>query len=187
MPSRICLEGFFCHSDCIVLLQKTISMEKIINTAGDLEEQVNAIIGEYRQEAYTFVEEMMWNAFEAIGNLLAGMQDSNEYTYVMSRRFMNGISCSTLHEIVRAVEKGTGFENTENEKKAVYMTEFLKMRSLSFQATRAKYPNYLKPWTQEEDSELKRLWDGGVSLNRIAAQLGRNTGAVKIRMSKLGL
>ena len=59
--------------------------------------------------------------------------------------------------------------------------------SIAFDATRAKYPNYLKQWTEKDDAELKKLWDSGLSVNRIAMQMGRNAGAVKIRMSKLGL
>ena len=42
-------------------------MEKKINPAAELEEQVAAIIGNFRKEAYAFIDEMMWNAFEEVG------------------------------------------------------------------------------------------------------------------------
>ena len=162
-------------------------MEKKINPAAELEEQVAAIIGNFRKEAYAFIDEMMWNAFEEVGKLLDAKEDSCEYAYVMSRRSINGISCNTLHEIVRIFEKGGDFEEVDKNHKAVFITEFLKTRSIAFDATRARYPNYLKQWTEKDDDKLKKLWDSGLSGNRIAMQMGRNTGAVKIRMSKLGL
>ena len=162
-------------------------MEKNINHAAELEEQVAAIIEEFRKEAYAFINEMMCNAFEEVGKLMDAKEDSCEYTYVMSRRAINGISCNTLHEIVRITEKGGDFSEVDKNQKAVFITEFLKTRSIVFDATRAKYPNYLKQWTEKEDAELKKLWDSGLSINRIAVQMGRNSGAVKIRMGKLGL
>lgn len=67
------------------------------------------------------------------------------------------------------------------------MIEFMKMRSLTFEATRLKYPNYLKPWTKEEDEELERLWCEGLPVKSIAILFKRNTGAIKARIDKLEL
>lgn len=65
--------------------------------------------------------------------------------------------------------------------------EFLKVRSLSFEATRAKYPNYLKPWTHEDDARLEKLWSERVSMKKLAEVFGRNIGAIEARIDKLGL
>jgi hypothetical protein len=67
------------------------------------------------------------------------------------------------------------------------MIEFIKARSLTFEATRIKYPNYLKPWKEEDDQELEKLWREGVSVNDIAVMFMRNPGAIKSRIEKLGL
>jgi hypothetical protein len=63
--------------------------------------------------------------------------------------------------------------------------DFLKARSLSFEATRAVYPNYLKPWTKEADQELKDLMKTGLSLKKVAEKMGRNPGAIEARLAKL--
>jgi ATP-dependent exoDNAse (exonuclease V) beta subunit len=42
-----------------------------------------------------------------------------------------------------------------------------------------------KPWTDELDEELKRHYDNGTSISKIAAHLGRTKGAVISRLKKL--
>jgi hypothetical protein len=42
-----------------------------------------------------------------------------------------------------------------------------------------------KPWTDELDEELKRHYDNGTSIGKIAAHLGRTKGAVISRLKKL--
>ena len=177
------------------------SMETTITTTIDLEAQVGAIVEQYRKEAFAFVEEMMWSAFEEIGECILkcgktqwadpdseeAVHNTREYLYLMSRRSVNGLSSKTLHEIVRLKEKGCNFEESGAEGKVTYLMEFLKVRSLSFEATRAKYPNYLKPWTHEDDARLEKLWSERVSMKKLAEVFGRNIGAIEARIDKLGL
>ena len=48
-------------------------------TLFDIEARVAEIVEKYRKEAYAFVEEMMWNAFEEIGGaILEGESKSHE-------------------------------------------------------------------------------------------------------------
>jgi len=176
-------------------------METTITTTIDLEAQVGAIVEQYRKEAFAFVEEMMWSAFEEIGECILkcgkaqwadpdseeAVHNTREYLYLMSRRSVNGLSSKTLHEIVRLKEKGCNFEESGAEGKVTYLMEFLKVRSLSFEATRAKYPNYLKPWTHEDDVRLEQLWRERVSMKKLAEVFGRNIGAIEARIDKLGL
>ena len=61
------------------------------------------------------------------------------------------------------------------------------MRSLTFEATRIKYPNYLKPWTVSDDLELERLWCEGVKEEELARMFKRNIGAIHARIEKLEL
>lgn len=81
------------------------SMETTITTTIDLEAQVGAIVEQYRKEAFAFVEEMMWSAFEEIGECILkcgkaqwadpdseeAVHNTREYLYLMSRRSVNGL------------------------------------------------------------------------------------------------
>lgn len=164
----------------------------------DIEARVAEIVEKYRKEAYAFVEEMMWNAYEEVGALIleceaSSQEDDSEYavhcarefTYIMCRRSVNGITSKTLHEIVRAVRGGGGFEATPAHAKPGFLMDFLKARSLSFEATRALYPNYLKPWTKDADRELRDLMKSGLSIKKVAERMGRNPGAIEARLAKL--
>lgn len=164
----------------------------------DLEAQVVSIVEQYRKEAYAFVEEMMWNAFAEVGEAVLKCQYESEggdpesathfareYTYLMSARKVAGLSSRTIHEIVRIADSGGDYTAIPAERKSGFLMDFLKARTLSFNATRELYPNYLKPWTQEDDVELMRMHEKGVSLKKMAHHFGRNEGAVRARIEKL--
>lgn len=164
----------------------------------DLEARVADIVEQYRKEAYAFVEEMMWNAFDEIGQAVLECQYESqggdpetaahfarEYTYVMSTRKIAGLSSRTLHEIVRIAEAGGNFTAVPADKKSGFLLDFLKARTISFNATRALYPNYLKPWTRDDDDELMRMYADGVPIKKLAVHFGRNEGAIEARIDKL--
>ena len=69
----------------------------------------------------------------------------------------------------------------------MYLLEFLKARSLSFEVTRLKYPNYLKPWTESDDATLEKLWCEGMSVKELSNLFERNPGAIDARIEKLEL
>ena len=164
----------------------------------DLEAHVADIIEQYRKEAYAFVEEMMWNAFTEIGQAIleceresdgddpeSAMHFAREYTYVMSVRKIAGLSSRTLHEIVKIAHSGGDYAKVPTDKKSIFLLDFLKARTLSFNATRELYPNYLKPWTEKDDQELMRMHEEGASFKKLAHHFGRNEGAVRSRVEKL--
>ena len=164
----------------------------------DLEAHVADIVEQYRKEAYAFVEEMMWNAFTEIGQAIleceresdgddpeSAMHFAREYTYVMSVRKIAGLSSRTLHEIVKIAHSGGDYAKVPTDKKSIFLLDFLKARTLSFNATRELYPNYLKPWTEKDDGELLRMHEEGVSFKKLAHHFGRNEGAVRSRVEKL--
>ena len=163
-----------------------------------LEAHVADIVEQYRKEAYAFVEEMMWNAFTEIGQAIleceresdgedaeSAMHFAREYTYVMSVRKIAGLSSRTLHEIVKIAHSGGDYAKVPTDKKSIFLLDFLKARTLSFNATRELYPNYLKPWTEKDDQELMRMHEEGVSFKKLAHHFGRNEGAVRSRVEKL--
>lgn len=158
-------------------------------TISDLEARITSIIGSHRETAFTIAEEEMYKAFGEIADLL---KDADYLA--LSQRKLKGISTRTVRRIALLRNKGiTDFkaartEGTINEETNLnYMIEFLKVRSLTFEATRIKYPNYLKPWTVSDDLELERLWCEGVKEEELARMFKRNIGAIHARIEKLEL
>ncbi|WP_083964368.1 DNA helicase RecQ [Shimazuella kribbensis] len=49
------------------------------------------------------------------------------------------------------------------------------------------HPKAYKPWTKEEEEQLRSLFDNGQSVTEIAQTLGRQTGGIRSRLEKLGL
>lgn len=159
------------------------------NTNSDLESEITAIIGSHRQKAFEAAEEEMYKAFGEIGALLKGGNWS-----AISQRKLNGISSRTVSKIAHLANKGvTDFAKAraegiiKEEADLNYLIEFLKVRSLTFEATRIKYPNYLKPWTVTDDLELERLWCEGVQIDELSRLFKRNAGAIQARIEKLEL
>ena len=150
-------------------------------TIAELESTISRIIEGYRQEAYLAIEKLMFQAFKQVGLLLEGN------TSTLTRKPINGISAQTLKDIAGMTWDGLTFHEASHPKLRSYMIEFIKARSLTFEATRLKYPNYLKPWKEEEDLELERLWCEGVSVKELAVMFMRNPGAIKSRIEKLEL
>lgn len=175
-------------------------MEKNIAKTNELERQVTAIIEGYRQKVYVYVEEEMWKAFNEIGECInlycnpstdswsedESIQKSKEYLHLLSKRGISGLSYTTLRDICRK-NSGERLSDKSKNKRNEYIIEFLKTRTLSFEATRDKYPNYLKAWTAEDDAKLEQLWCEGESVKKLALTFGRNPGAIKARIEKLEL
>ena len=57
----------------------------------------------------------------------------------------------------------------------------------SIYAARQENPNAYDPWTEESDSELRQMWEEGISIPEIADHFGRKQSAIIVRMKKLGL
>ena len=154
-----------------------------ITTTEELERKISSIIGEARQLAYNIIEEIMWETLsEAAHSIL-----KHDSLYIMTRRAINGISTMTLNEICKIIEGNGDLSAVDERHKKMYLLEFLKARTLSFEVTRLKYPNYLKPWSESDDAMLERLWCEGMKIKDIASHFGRNPGAIDARIEKLEL
>lgn len=158
-------------------------MQTTITTTEELEIKISSIIGKYRQEAYEAIEEKMWTAVVEAGICIL----ENEGLFLMSRRAINGVSTTTLNNVCKMIEEETDVRTLDELRKKAYIMEFIKARSLSFEVTRLKYPNYLKPWTEENDADLERMWCEGMSVKDLAEHFGRNPGAIDARIEKLEL
>lgn len=52
---------------------------------------------------------------------------------------------------------------------------------------REKSSQAYQRWTVDEESRLRELFNGGTPVPQIASELGRQTGAIRSRLAKLGL
>ncbi|HMS33232.1 MAG TPA: 3'-5' exonuclease [Ignavibacteria bacterium] len=68
-----------------------------------------------------------------------------------------------------------------------YKTGTVKDKSIMIDELRMKHSEAFMPWTRELDSELRRMFDEGISVNKIAKQFGRTKGAIAARLEKLQL
>ena len=60
-----------------------------------------------------------------------------------------------------------------------------KEKAYMIEEIRMKHKEAFMPWTRELDSELRRMFDDGVSINKIAKHFGRTKGAITARLEKL--
>ncbi len=56
-----------------------------------------------------------------------------------------------------------------------------------FDKIREKHPNAFRPWSKEQDEELKEFFGNGVPIADLSQTFGRKTGAIKMRLIKLGM
>lgn len=147
-----------------------------------LEAQISATIQTHREAAFRSIEDHMCTAYEEVAALIRanGIQD-------LPDRSINGISTKTLKSIYRQSTEGKGRMPEEDEVIRIKILEFIKARSLAFEAQRIKYPNYLKPWKKEDDEKLEMLWCEGVTLSNLSKIFLRNKGAIVARIEKLEL
>ena len=50
---------------------------------------------------------------------------------------------------------------------------------------RQRHPRAYRPWTPREDNQLAEMFKRGLALNQMSEQLGRQPGAIRIRLDKL--
>ena len=154
-----------------------------ITTQEDLELRVGKIIADARKLVYSIVEDIMWETLSEAGHCIL----KHGSLSMLTRRSISGISTNTLQNICSIIEGSGDFSEVDEQHKKMYLLEFLKARSLSFDVTRIRYPNYLKPWSDSDNMILEQLWCDGMSIKDLASHFGRNPGAIEARIEKLKL
>lgn len=153
------------------------------NSFMTLEDQIYSVISHHRQAAFKAIEEEMFKAYEKVGSILKERGGLAE----LPGKKVNGISSSTLRELYLSCSDGKDISNVSNSTKRQLVIEFIKAQSLSYEVQKAKYPNFLKPWTEDEEAELERLWCEGCSIDELADALKRHPKSVISRIVKLDL
>ena len=64
---------------------------------------------------------------------------------------------------------------------------FARGKVVALDKLREKHPRAYRPWTPRDGNQLAEMFKRGVSLNDMSAQLGRQPGAIRIRLEKLEL
>ncbi len=62
-----------------------------------------------------------------------------------------------------------------------------KQKGHGFDKIREKHPNAFRPWSKEQDGELREFFANDMSVDELAKTFGRKPGAIKMRLMKLGL
>lgn len=145
-----------------------------------LESLISKILEKHRNETFRSIEKHMLDAYSEI----AGLFTTGGMTTIPERS-VNGISVKTLKDIWRKCLSGRDLIPEDSLEKRRLALEFIKARSLAFETQRLKYPNYLKPWKQEDDLKLVHLWREGVSERELANIFQRNLGAIRARLDRL--
>ena len=147
-----------------------------------LEEMVASIIDKHRQKAYRSIEDEMSQAYEEVADLVlkTGLR-------AIKGKKISGISTHTIKEIRGRKLEGKPIIPNEEHLHREYFIEFIKARTLTFESQRAKYSNFLKPWTEEDDLRLEELWCEGRSIDELSSIFRRHPNGITSRISKLQL
>lgn len=148
----------------------------------DDEEKIFGIIDSNRKEAFDFVKDKMFEAFDAIGSLLA----ENSMLNINGRK-INGISHMTLKDLYRMYKDGKSCYEADKELVQIWFIEFIRAQSLSFEVQKTRYPNFMKPWSKEDDERLERLWCEGVKDKELSKIFQRHPSSISARIARLEL
>lgn len=89
--------------------------------------------------------------------------------------------------IVNTVDEDKQQTKTWSSWQNNYNTGTVKEKAYMIEEIRMKHKEAFMPWTRELDSELRRMFDKGVSVYKIAKHFGRTKGAITARLEKLEL
>ena len=146
------------------------------------EEKISDIIESHRKNVFDYAEQQMFMAFDEIWAIL-----QEHGLWGISKKKINGINSATLKNIYMRLVCGDDLREVPEETVRLWLVEFLKIQTMSFEIQRAQYPNFLKPWTKEEENLLELLWCDGNTREQLAVKLGRHPNSIAVRLKKLGI
>ena len=146
------------------------------------EEKISDIIESHRKNVFDYAEQQMFMAFDEIWAIL-----QEHGLWGISKKKINGINSATLKNIYMRLVCGDDLREVPEETVRLWLVEFLKIQTMSFEIQRAQYPNFLKPWTKDEERLLEMLWCEGQTNTQIGIRLGRHPNSVSVRLKMLGI
>jgi F-box protein 18 (helicase) len=161
--------------DSIYLVNDFISQEKVERLAMDLEkdekkisklnEEINLLyVAATRAKNILHIpEELLPKDFPQLPQIkLIKKEEKKEITPL---------------EVISPNKQKSNFSKYTSPKEKVYAVELV----------RTKYSEAYKPWTTEQDEKLTQMFVNDLSDSEIIKHLGRNAGAIRSRLRKLGL
>ena len=94
---------------------------------------------------------------------------------------------SQIHVLKVTNEEDKKPENSATTNSKAVRKESTKEKAYSVENVRNKHKDAYKPWTSELDKQLEYLCCDGLEIKELANHFGRTTGAIRIRIAKLGL
>lgn len=159
-----------------------ILITDIMKNDNTLESSIRNLLEKHRQATFSSIERHMEEAYSEIASTVI-----STFPGSIPDRSVGSISVTTLKRICRNAMAGRDMLPDDHSERRKMVLEFINARSLSFETQRMKYPNYLKPWKEEDDIRLEKLWCEGVSERELARIFQRNLGAIRARAEKLQL
>jgi hypothetical protein len=118
------------------------------------------------------------NAFRASSEaaLIAFAQISPEELQKMHDNFISACGGNTVipSELAAASDEGS-------------IPKKKKTKGHGFDKIREQHPNAFRPWSKEQDEELRQFFSNDMTVEELAKTFGRKTGAIRMRLIKLGL
>lgn len=133
-----------------------------------------------------FVEGMGYVALSRVKNLnnlyLVGI---NQMALAVSE-VARDIDSTLRDSSTRAVKRFSHLKDKAQRRAAEPASESKKSSGWAqkIEEMRKTYPNAYRPWTDQQDNELKQLFLQGASIAELSKQLGRHEGSIRMRLQK---
>lgn len=88
--------------------------------------------------------------------------------------------------VIKAVEEKIQITKTQ-QKDALKNLQRIKSKSYEVNVIREKHKDAYRPWTENEDNVLKKLFSSSETIGEIAMHFGRTKGAILSRAKKIGI
>lgn len=154
----------------------------------EIAEQTNEILSSHRNVANDAVIDVMMDAFQELGMLMAGTERVNGAVLEFDKG-AGSFQPADLENVLIHFRKDDIAEwlmgLSENDRVSLMM-KFLDYDRIRMQDFRARYPKAFMKWTPEEDSQLREMYESKCSWRQLSEHFGRNTNALKLRLERLG-
>ncbi len=129
------------------------------------------------------------NAFRASSEaaLTAFGQISPEELKTMHDNFVKACGGNLNVVILNEMKDPSGLERDSSHSLRMTKQKNKKNKGHGFDKIREKHPNAFRPWSKEQDEELKEFFANGTSVEELSKTFGRKIGAIRMRLVKLGL
>ena len=153
------------------------------------ETRIQQILKENCSIAHEALEELMYEAFLEVGNVLAETEE-------VPVKAVQGLSAFALQQIRHHTLSGDladWLAGGADGDKSLYLRDFLNLNKLQMVELRTRYPRAFSKWTPEEDETLLTRYqtesEGGkrIPWGRMASDLERNPNALRLRLEHLGI